>query len=173
MATTHQTPTALLIPILPEPETWQDWDAWRLFRHAMSLQSTLVPGFVWTRLKRETLIGGRWTFQFRMLEFPAPMLAKDAEPYCRTVLDWVDASGRCIDWRDDDGGGAVAELWMVERRYLPMGWGSTHREAKLAAEHQFAGADDRHRSFMRSRLRVRDVGIDEASEIAEWLSTPW
>ena len=67
----------------------------------------------------------------------------------------------------------VAEYHGTDGSILPYGIGPTREDAIAAAVKQFAGADFRMRAYMRSRIVVRTVCADEASEIIEYFETVW
>lgn len=166
------------IPDLPEPKEWTDWEAWRLYRLAVRLKAGPGPGVVWSGEIQPQRKSSAYPSDFSMVPFPLPWADVDAEVYCRAVLNFLHSEQRVIEWQDGEDAGAVAELRPVGgtargSHHLLLAWGDTLLSARLKAEAQYAGADRLHQQSLRDRLTIRAVGIDEASEVLEWLATPW
>jgi hypothetical protein len=70
-------------------------------------------------------------------------------------------------------GGYVAEYHHDNGRTHPYGYGETIDVARNEARRQISGADATMTRYMMPRIRCRALSVDEASELLEYLGTPW
>jgi hypothetical protein len=83
----------------------------------------------------------------------------------------AEAKGPILWERVTPPGGYVAEYH--GDRVAPFGYGATAEEAKAAAHRQIIGADRAMMAHMLPRIRCRPLHVDEASQLLEYLGTPW
>lgn len=67
----------------------------------------------------------------------------------------------------------VAEYHATDGTMTPYALADHPSDALREARRQIAGAGERMKRFMMPRIVARGVDDDEASEIAEYFSTPW